>query len=93
MNITPPYANNVSKDCAALNTFYLAQNITAKQYMVVSASSDDTSVNDVLYAPCRLYRPRVRGLRRPESRHTLSAQLLAGQLRNRQRLRILFSRR
>ena len=51
MNITPPYPNNVSKDCAALNTFYLTQNITARQYMVVSASSDDTSVNDVLYAP------------------------------------------
>ena len=51
VNITPPYANNVSKDCAALNTCYLAQNITAKQYMVVAASSDDTSVNDVLYAP------------------------------------------
>ena len=51
VNITPPYANNVSKDCAVLNTSYLAQNITAKQYMVVAASSDDTSVNDVLYAP------------------------------------------
>ena len=51
VNVTPPYANNVSNDCAALNTFYLAQNITAKQYMVVSASSDDASVNDVLYAP------------------------------------------
>jgi type IV pilus assembly protein PilY1 len=51
VNITPPYANNVSSACAALNTFYLSQNITAQQYMVVSASSDDTSVNDVLYAP------------------------------------------
>jgi type IV pilus assembly protein PilY1 len=51
VSISFPYANNVSKDCAALNSFYLAQNITAQQYMVVSASSDDTSVNDVLYAP------------------------------------------
>jgi type IV pilus assembly protein PilY1 len=50
VNISLPYANNVSKDCAALNTFYLSQNITAQQYMVVAASSDDTSVNDVLYA-------------------------------------------
>jgi type IV pilus assembly protein PilY1 len=41
----------VSKDCAVLNTFYLSQSITAKQYMVVSASSDDASVNDVFYAP------------------------------------------
>ena len=51
VNITPPFANNVSKDCAALNTFYLTQNITARQYMVVSASSDDPSVNDVFYGP------------------------------------------
>jgi type IV pilus assembly protein PilY1 len=51
VNITPPFANNVSKDCAALNTFYLSQNITAQQYMVVSASSDDPSVNDVFYGP------------------------------------------
>jgi type IV pilus assembly protein PilY1 len=51
VNITPPYANNVSKDCAYLNITYLSQNITAQQYMVVSASSDDTAVNDVLYAP------------------------------------------
>jgi type IV pilus assembly protein PilY1 len=29
VNITVPYANTVSKDCAALNTFYLSQNITA----------------------------------------------------------------
>jgi type IV pilus assembly protein PilY1 len=41
----------VSNDCAVLNTFYIAQNITAKQYMLVSASSDDPSVNDVFYDP------------------------------------------
>jgi type IV pilus assembly protein PilY1 len=51
VNITPPFPNNVSRDCAALNTAYLSQNITAQQYMVVSASSDDASVNDVFYAP------------------------------------------
>jgi type IV pilus assembly protein PilY1 len=51
VSISTPYASNVSKDCAALNTFYPTQNITAQQYMVVAASSDDTSVNDVLYAP------------------------------------------
>jgi type IV pilus assembly protein PilY1 len=57
VNITLPYANNVSKDCGALNTFYLGQNITAQQYMVVSASSDDASVNDVLYAPAAYIDP------------------------------------
>lgn len=51
VNITWPYANTVSKDCANLNVFYLAQAITTKQYMLVSASSDDFSVNDVFYAP------------------------------------------
>jgi type IV pilus assembly protein PilY1 len=40
----------VSNACASLNAFYGAQNITAQQYMLVSASSDDPSVNDVLYA-------------------------------------------
>jgi type IV pilus assembly protein PilY1 len=51
VNISLPYANNVSKDCAYLNVAYLTQNITAQQYMLVSASSDDPSVNDVFYAP------------------------------------------
>jgi type IV pilus assembly protein PilY1 len=51
VNISLPYANNVSKECGAMNTFYLSQNITAQQYMVVSASSDDPAVNDVFYAP------------------------------------------
>jgi type IV pilus assembly protein PilY1 len=41
----------VSNDCATLNTFYAAQSITTKQYMLVSASSDDPSVNDVFYDP------------------------------------------
>jgi type IV pilus assembly protein PilY1 len=41
----------VSNNCAALNTFYASQNITAQQYMLVSASSDDPSVNDVFYDP------------------------------------------
>ena len=41
----------VSNNCAALNTFYATQNITAQQYMLVSASSDDPSVNDVFYDP------------------------------------------
>jgi type IV pilus assembly protein PilY1 len=40
-----------SNDCATLNTFYATQNITANQYMLVSASSDDPSVNDVFYDP------------------------------------------
>ncbi|HEY2463521.1 MAG TPA: PilC/PilY family type IV pilus protein [Steroidobacteraceae bacterium] len=41
----------VSNNCNALNTYYAAQNITAQQYMLVSASSDDPSVNDVFYDP------------------------------------------
>jgi type IV pilus assembly protein PilY1 len=51
VNITYPWPNNVSKDCSYLNAAYLSQNITAQQYMVVSASSDDPAVNDVFYAP------------------------------------------
>jgi type IV pilus assembly protein PilY1 len=39
----------VSNNCAALNTFYPSQNITAQQYMLVSFSSDDPSVNDIFY--------------------------------------------
>jgi type IV pilus assembly protein PilY1 len=39
-----------AQNCKALNTFYSSQSITTKQYMLVSSSSDDPSVNDVLYA-------------------------------------------
>jgi type IV pilus assembly protein PilY1 len=39
-----------ARNCNALNTFYAGQSITTKQYMLVSASSDDPAVNDVLYA-------------------------------------------
>jgi type IV pilus assembly protein PilY1 len=39
----------VSNNCAQLNAFYPSQNITAKQYMLVSFSSDDPSVNDIFY--------------------------------------------
>jgi type IV pilus assembly protein PilY1 len=47
VNIALPV--QVAADCAALNAYYGAQNITAQQYILVSASSDDPSVNDVLY--------------------------------------------
>jgi type IV pilus assembly protein PilY1 len=57
VNISTPYANNVSKDCAAIYAAAVSQNITAQQYMVVSASSDDTAVNDVLYAPSQYIDP------------------------------------
>ncbi len=41
----------VSKDCANMaSTLYASQNIWNKPYIVVSASSDDSSINDVLYA-------------------------------------------
>src|ERR1700733_6625114 len=39
----------VSNNCAQLNAFYPSQNITAQQYMLVSFSSDDPSVNDIFY--------------------------------------------
>jgi type IV pilus assembly protein PilY1 len=42
--------NTVSQDCARLNTFYASQTILARPYMLVSASSDDPAINDVLYA-------------------------------------------
>jgi type IV pilus assembly protein PilY1 len=43
-------ANQVSQDCNTLNGYYSSQNIFFKQYMNISASSDDPSINDVLYA-------------------------------------------
>ncbi len=42
--------NQVSQNCNTLNGYYAAQAITTKAYMNVSASSDDPSINDVLYA-------------------------------------------
>jgi type IV pilus assembly protein PilY1 len=48
VNLLAPFP--VAGDCAALNAYYPTQNITAQQYMLVSNSSDDPSVNDVLYA-------------------------------------------
>jgi type IV pilus assembly protein PilY1 len=47
VNIALPL--QVAQDCAALNTYYATQSITTQQYILVSASSDDPSVNDVLY--------------------------------------------
>jgi len=49
-NFNPAAADPVTADCKALNTFYAAQNIGSQQYLLLSASSDDPSVNDVLYA-------------------------------------------
>lgn len=44
-------ANQVSQDCNTLNTYYgVTQNILLQPYMNISASSDDPSINDVLYA-------------------------------------------
>jgi type IV pilus assembly protein PilY1 len=43
-------ANQVSQDCSVLNAYYGAQNILLQPYMNVSASSDDPSINDILYA-------------------------------------------
>jgi type IV pilus assembly protein PilY1 len=47
-NITLNNANPVDSDCSALNGRY--PGINTYQYMLVGASSDDPSVNDVLYA-------------------------------------------
>jgi type IV pilus assembly protein PilY1 len=38
-----------AQSCVSLASFYPSQNISAQQYMLVSASSDDPSVNDVFY--------------------------------------------
>ena len=43
-------ANQVSQDCNTLNGYYGAQNILLQPYMNISASSDDPSINDILYA-------------------------------------------
>ncbi len=43
-------AAGVTPDCATLNTYYAGKNILTQPYMNVSASSDDPSINDVLYA-------------------------------------------
>jgi type IV pilus assembly protein PilY1 len=47
--INPTQSNPVSQNCAALNSFYSGQNILTQPYMNVSSSSDDPSINDVLY--------------------------------------------
>jgi type IV pilus assembly protein PilY1 len=46
-----PATTTVQQDCAALNTRYATQSILTQPYMLVSASSDDPAINDVLYAP------------------------------------------
>ncbi len=48
VNIALPVA--VAQNCKQLNLYYATQSILTQQYMQVSASSDDPSVNDVLYA-------------------------------------------
>ncbi len=47
---TAALPTTAAQDCVALNAYYPTQNIAAQQYMLVSFSSDDPSVNDVLYA-------------------------------------------
>jgi len=49
-NVNTALAIPVAQDCAALSAYYATQSIIAQQYMLVSASSDDPAVNDVLYA-------------------------------------------
>jgi type IV pilus assembly protein PilY1 len=51
VSISLPTSNQVQTDCLNLALYYPLQNITAKPYMIVSASSDDPAINDVLYAP------------------------------------------
>ena len=47
--IIPAPSGTVSADCAVLNTFYAPQNILTQPYMNIGSSSDDPSINDVLY--------------------------------------------
>ena len=51
VNIVAPLINQVQIDCHNLSGFYPLQFITTKPYIVVGSSSDDPSINDVLYAP------------------------------------------
>jgi type IV pilus assembly protein PilY1 len=48
-NVDITQSNQVSQDCAQLNSFYASQNILSMQYMNIGSSSDDPSINDVLY--------------------------------------------
>lgn len=47
--INTSQSNPVSQACAGLNAFYSSQNILSQPYMNVGSSSDDPSINDVLY--------------------------------------------
>lgn len=47
INLAQPF--QTAQDCAQLDAFYPTQSITTKQYLLVSASSDDPAVNDVFY--------------------------------------------
>lgn len=42
--------NSVSSNCNTLNGYYAAQSILLQPYMNIGSSSDDPSINDVLYA-------------------------------------------
>jgi type IV pilus assembly protein PilY1 len=48
-NVNISLTNAVSQDCSRLNTYFAGQSILTMQYMNVGASSDDPSINDVLY--------------------------------------------
>jgi len=50
-NINVALSNPVSQNCGILNSFYVGQTILTKQYMNIGSSSDDPSINDVLYDP------------------------------------------
>ena len=49
-NYNPAGADRVNQDCVAIDRNYAAQTIKLQPYMLVSATSDDPSINDVLYA-------------------------------------------
>ena len=42
--------NSVSSNCSTLNGYYSSQSILLQPYMNIGSSSDDPSINDVLYA-------------------------------------------
>ncbi len=48
-NINVALSNPVSQNCGILNSYYAGKNMLTSQYMNIGSSSDDPSINDVLY--------------------------------------------
>ncbi|HTV97601.1 MAG TPA: PilC/PilY family type IV pilus protein [Steroidobacteraceae bacterium] len=48
--VNPLGGTQLDNDCSAIDTLYASQAVALMPYMAISASSDDPSINDVLYA-------------------------------------------